>query len=122
VGCVNPDGDGSEDGGCNLMASVFTLLGKRWTGMIMDALISSGPIRFSEIPRLVPGVSERMLSARLSELIEAGLVERQVLEGPPVGVQYQVTSKGDALRPALDELRRWAERCLEVESPQPDPT
>jgi DNA-binding HxlR family transcriptional regulator len=97
--------------GCDTMTNVFALLGKRWSGLIMSTLIA-GPARFSEIFRAVPGVSERMLSARLTELIAAGLVERQVLEGPPVGVQYQVTEKGAGLEPALTELERWGERCL----------
>jgi DNA-binding HxlR family transcriptional regulator len=96
---------------CDAMSSVFALLGKRWSGIIMSTLIS-GPARFSELGRQVAGVSERMLSNRLTELIAAGLVERQVLEGPPVGVLYQVTPKGAALRPALDELQRWAEQNL----------
>lgn len=99
---------------CDTMTSVFALLGKRWTGLIMNTLMS-GPARFSEIVRAVPGVSERMLSARLTELISVGLVEREVLEGPPVGVQYQVTEKGAGLRPALDELERWGQRCLMAE-------
>jgi DNA-binding HxlR family transcriptional regulator len=93
------------------MTSVFDLLGKRWNGLILSMLIA-GPARFSEIVRWVPGVSERMLSSRLTELIGAGLVERQVLEGPPVGVQYHVTPKGAALRPALEELQRWSEEHL----------
>lgn len=97
---------------CDAMSSVFALLGKRWSGVIMGTLIS-GPARFSELARLVSGVSERMLSNRLTELIAAGLVERRVLEGPPVGVLYQVTPKGAALRPALDELQRWAEQNLD---------
>jgi DNA-binding HxlR family transcriptional regulator len=97
---------------CDTMTSVFALLGKRWSGIIMSTLIS-GPARFSELARQVAGVSERMLSNRLTELIAAGLVERQVLEGPPVGVLYQVTPRGAALRPALDELQRWAEEHLD---------
>lgn len=107
--------DGADGEPCDVLSSVFSLLGKRWTGVIVSTLIYDGPARFSEFARRVPGVSERMLSARLTELIEAGMVERQVLEGPPVGVQYQVTAKGAALRPALEELQRWAEQCLGVD-------
>jgi DNA-binding HxlR family transcriptional regulator len=105
----------TEDGlDCDAMSHVFGLLGKRWTGLVVSTLMA-GPVRFSEITRLIPGVSERMLSARLTELVDAGLVERQVLEGPPVGVQYQLTPKGAALRPALDELQNWAEQHLEAD-------
>jgi DNA-binding HxlR family transcriptional regulator len=61
---------------------------------------------------LVPGVSERMLSERLTELAAAGLVDREVEEGPPVNVQYRLTDRGEALRPALAELERWGHEQL----------
>jgi DNA-binding HxlR family transcriptional regulator len=92
---------------CQALTPVFALLGKRWTGLIIGTLLH-GPTRFAEICRRVPGVSERMMSGRLNELIAAGLVERQVLGGPPVGVEYHLTASGEALRPALAELGRWA--------------
>jgi DNA-binding HxlR family transcriptional regulator len=96
---------------CQALTPVFALLGKRWTGLIIGTLLQ-GPARFAEIGRLVPGVSERMVSGRLNELIAAGLVERRVLSGPPVGVEYRLTPGGQALRPALDELGRWAAEHL----------
>lgn len=96
---------------CQALTPVFALLGKRWTGLIVGTLLQ-GPTRFAEICRLVPGVSERMVSGRLNELIDAGLVERRVLSGPPVGVEYRLTAGGEALRPALDELGRWAAQHL----------
>jgi DNA-binding HxlR family transcriptional regulator len=100
-----------EEGGCEALTAVFALLGKRWSGLIVGTLLS-GPARFSEILRQVHGVSERMLSGRLNELVAAGLVERTVLDGPPVGVEYRLTPRGEALRPALDELGRWATEHL----------
>jgi DNA-binding HxlR family transcriptional regulator len=96
---------------CQALVPVFALLGKRWTGLIVGTLMQ-GPTRFADICRLIPGVSERMLSERLNELIGAGLVERRVLCGPPVGVEYRLTPVGEALRPALDELGRWASEYL----------
>jgi DNA-binding HxlR family transcriptional regulator len=105
VGAV-ADG-GVEPTRCQALTPVFSLLGKRWTGLIIGTLLS-GPTRFSELCRLIPGVSERMVSSRLNELIGAGLVERRVIDGPPVGVEYHLTPSGAALRPALDELGRWA--------------
>jgi DNA-binding HxlR family transcriptional regulator len=96
---------------CHALTSVFALLGKRWSGLIIGTLLA-GPARFSEISKLVPGVSERMLSGRLNELVAAGLVAREVIEGPPVGVRYRLTARGEALRPALAELERWATEHL----------
>ncbi|ADP78976.1 winged helix-turn-helix transcriptional regulator [Pseudofrankia inefficax] len=105
-------GPGERDGvSCHALTPVFALLGKRWSGLIIGTLLA-GPARFSEISRLVPGVSERMLSGRLNELVAAGLVAREVIEGPPVGVRYRLTVRGEALRPALAELERWATEHL----------
>jgi DNA-binding HxlR family transcriptional regulator len=99
---------------CQALTPVFGLLGKRWTGLIIGTLMQ-GPARFAELCRLVPGVSDRMVSGRLNELIGAGLVERRVLNGPPVGVEYRLTACGEALRPALNELGRWAAEHLKAE-------
>ena len=96
---------------CQALTPVFALLGKRWTGLIIGSLLQ-GPSRFADIARLIPGVSERMLSERLNELVHAGLVERRVLDGPPVGVEYRLTEVGEALRPALNELGLWAKEHL----------
>lgn len=99
------------------LTTVFAVLGKRWTGLIIGVLLEQ-PAHFAELRRAVPGISERMLSDRLTELIDADLVIREVVEGPPLGVRYRLTEKGAALRPALDELRKWAEQCMKVRSPQ----
>jgi DNA-binding HxlR family transcriptional regulator len=106
---VTPPDD--EEGVCGAITQVFSLLGKRWSGLIIATLLD-GPARFSRIVRLVPGVSERMLSERLNELAAAGLIAREVDEGPPVTVQYRLTSRGEALRPALAELERWGSEQL----------
>ncbi|WP_320780031.1 helix-turn-helix domain-containing protein [Streptomyces sp. CRN 30] len=98
---------GVDDG----VERVFTLLGKRWNGVILASLMS-GPGRFAELRRAIGGISERMLSDRLAELGKAGLVTREVDEGPPLRVCYRLTSAGEALRPALEALGSWADRFL----------
>jgi DNA-binding HxlR family transcriptional regulator len=92
---------------CESLTSVFDLLGKRWTALIVDLLLS-GPARFSELARAIPGVSNRVLAARLLELTDAGLVERTVDPGPPTTTAYSLTPLGEHLGPALEELRAWA--------------
>lgn len=89
------------------LTRAFALLGKRWSGLVV-AVLTGGPARFAELRRAIPGISERMLSARLSELTDRGLVVREVVGGPPLGSCYRLTPAGMALRPALDELKRWA--------------
>ncbi|MFH9648328.1 winged helix-turn-helix transcriptional regulator [Streptomyces albidoflavus] len=90
---------------------VFELLGKRWTGPIIAVLMTQ-PVHFADLRRAIPGISERMLSDRLSELAAAGLVLREVTEGPPLRVSYRLTESGAELGPALSALRCWGEKHL----------
>ncbi|MEU3979432.1 helix-turn-helix domain-containing protein [Streptomyces sp. NPDC026672] len=96
------------DGG---ITRVFQLLGKRWSGLIVAVLLEQ-PTHFADLRRAVPGISERMLSDRLAELGAAGLVVREVDEGPPLRVSYRLTETGAALEPALKELGAWAQEHL----------
>jgi DNA-binding HxlR family transcriptional regulator len=93
------------------LTQVFALLGKRWSGVILGLLLQ-GPARFAVLARTIPGISERMLSDRLNELSRAGLIDRTVLDGPPLGVRYQLTESGRAIGPGLLRLGEWAERYL----------
>jgi DNA-binding HxlR family transcriptional regulator len=101
-----------EPVGCDeVLTSVFALLGKRWTGVVIAVLLER-PARFAEIARAIPGIAESMLSARLAELCEAGLVHRHVVDGPPIASVYGLTPRGAALRPALLALGKWAHAHL----------
>ncbi|MEU4092486.1 helix-turn-helix domain-containing protein [Streptomyces sp. NPDC026673] len=95
----------------NAMTRVFAILGKRWSGLIVSVLTQQ-PAYFAELRRAIPKISERMLSDRLTELGEAGIVVREVDPGPPLRVSYRLTEAGEALGPALGELGSWAERYL----------
>jgi DNA-binding HxlR family transcriptional regulator len=98
----------------------FGFLGKRWNGLIIGVL-TGGPSTFSGLRRAVGGISDSVLSDRLTELAAAGLVRRDVDAGPPVTVAYALTDAGAALMPVLDQLTAWArtnlpvERCAEQE-------
>jgi DNA-binding HxlR family transcriptional regulator len=96
------------------LTSVFGVLGKRWTGLVIGVLLER-PARFAEIARAIPGITESMLSTRLAELKDAGLVTREVLEGPPIASLYRLTPSGEALRPALMALGQWAHAHLVAE-------
>jgi DNA-binding HxlR family transcriptional regulator len=93
------------------LARAFSVLGKRWNGVLIGALID-GPAGFTQLARSVEGISESVLSDRLSELAQTGLVLRRVHEGPPVTVSYELTERGQALVPALRALARWATDSL----------
>jgi DNA-binding HxlR family transcriptional regulator len=89
------------------LVQVFSFLGKRWNGVILGTLVN-GAVGFSALARRVEGISDSVLSDRLAELQAWGLVIRSVVPGPPVAVEYALSTSGEELVPALEELRRWA--------------
>ena len=93
------------------LVRAFSFLGKRWNGLIIRVL-AHGPASFSGIRRAVGGISDSVLSDRLSELARAGLVHRTVDEGPPVAVSYQLTDAGESLTPVFQQLAIWAQTSL----------
>jgi DNA-binding HxlR family transcriptional regulator len=93
------------------LTRAFELLGKRWTGVIL-ATLRGNVVGFRVLSRAVPGISDSVLSDRLSELTAAGLIVRSVEEGPPVSVSYSLTEAGGALLPALEQISVWANQYL----------
>jgi DNA-binding HxlR family transcriptional regulator len=93
------------------LARAFTFLGKRWNAVVLGSL-STGPAGFRELARSIDGISDSMLSDRLSDLTAAGLITRTVDEGPPVAVSYALTDRGRALMPALEQIAHWAKEHL----------
>jgi DNA-binding HxlR family transcriptional regulator len=89
------------------LARAFGFLGKRWTAVILGHL-SYGPAGFRDLSRGIGGISDSVLAERLAGLAGGGLVTREVREGPPVTVTYELTQRGRALMPALDLIARWA--------------
>jgi len=96
---------------CPLYHEAVELVGRRWTGAILRVLLD-GALRFSEIAQAVPELSDRLLSERMKELERRGMVERTVISGPPLRVEYSLSQMGQELEPALFELQRWANRWL----------
>lgn len=93
---------------CDASVSLaFTILGKRWNGLIL-ATLGAGPMSFTVLRRTVTGISDAVLSDRLSELTEATLLSRHVDPGPPVTVSYSLTPAGERLLPVLQQLGDWA--------------
>jgi len=90
------------------------LLGKRWTGLIIRALMQ-GPRRFNELLLIVERVSDRVLTERLRELEAAGLVERKVIPESPVLILYSLTPKGQAMQEVLQALQGWADEWVTPE-------
>ena len=105
-------------GCCPHLHEAVELIGRRWTGAIIEVLRHDGPLRFSEIVQAIPGLSDRLCSERMKELEARGVVERTVHPGPPVRVEYELTPMGRALGPSLSALQDWAHRWLEPARPE----
>jgi DNA-binding HxlR family transcriptional regulator len=93
------------------LGRAFGFLGKRWTAVLLGHL-SGGPAGFRELSRAIGGVSDSVLSDRLSDLAAGGLVTRTVESGPPLSVTYALTPSGQALMPALEQIAEWAKLHL----------
>ena len=98
---------------CPRYEHAVQLLGKRWTGLLLNALMG-GSRRFCELAAEVDGLSDRVLSDRLRELESEGIVERIVYPQIPVRVEYQLTDKGRALKPVVNAIHEWATQWIEL--------
>lgn len=96
---------------CPYYHHAVELIGRRWTGAIVRALLGGGE-RFSDLTAAIPGLSDRLLSERLKELEAEGVVVRTVVPETPVRIQYRLTEKGRALAAAVDALSSWAHDWL----------
>lgn len=96
-----------DAGDCDAVHRALALLGRAWAGAVLWALLEEAE-RFTDVRAAVPGISDAVLTARLRELCDHGLVERHVEPGPPVAVRYLLTDAGRATRPVLEALRDYA--------------
>ncbi|WP_155055374.1 winged helix-turn-helix transcriptional regulator [Streptomyces blattellae] len=91
------------------------LLGRisdKWVGLVLSAL-SSGPMRYSDLGRKIPGVSPKMLTQTLRSLERDGLLTRKVTPSVPVRVDYEVTPLGASLSHMLTAVKDWAETHID---------
>jgi DNA-binding HxlR family transcriptional regulator len=92
---------------CAKFESAFQVLGKRWTGLIVNQLID-GVKRFNELENEIK-ISGKVLSFRLKELEQLGIVSRVVYPETPVRIEYSLTEKGYALKPIMAEISKWSD-------------
>jgi len=90
--------------------AAFRMLEGRWKMVIIFHLFDRQVLRFSELERAIPGVSQKMLIQQLRELERYGIVERVVYPQVPPKVEYRLSDWGRAMCPALDVLLEWAAR------------
>lgn len=98
-------------------ARALEIVGERWALMIIRDLLV-GPKRFTDLHRGLPGIPTNVLTARLKEFEEAGIVRRRALPRPERGVVYELTSYGTQLEDTVVHLGRWGAKLLC--EPRPD--
>ncbi|MDT4894680.1 MAG: hypothetical protein QOE97_3715 [Pseudonocardiales bacterium] len=99
------------------IARALDVVGDRWTLLIVRELLLQGPCRFTDLKNGLPGVATNLLSTRLKELENAGLVAREDAPPPVATVLYNVTENGLALQPVLKALGLWGLRYMSEERP-----
>ena len=99
------------DYGCPVEATV-DVLGGKWKAVILYYLFS-GPKRFNELRRLLPNVTQRMLTLQLRELELDGIVNREIFKQIPPRVEYSLTEFGVSLGPIIIQMRDWGEVYME---------
>ena len=97
-----------EDWSADRAEEAFKLLEGRWKMMIVFHLFDKGVMRFSELERAIPLAPQKMLTQQLRDLEAKVIVQRTIYQEIPPKVEYKLTPLGQALRPALQELVRWA--------------
>jgi DNA-binding HxlR family transcriptional regulator len=101
--------------GCPVESTLSFLDGK-WKGVILHHLLEDGTLRFNELRRRIPAVTQRMLTKQLRELEEAGLLSRTVFPVVPPRVDYALTPIGRSLEPVIAALRLWGKEHVICEN------
>lgn len=96
---------------CPKFEQTFKILGKKWTGLIIDVLLE-GPCRFKDLVQSIDGVSDRVLIERLKELEAYNIVTRDLGENSNIRTGYQLTEKGKDLEGVMDQIQTWADRWI----------
>ncbi|KRL12897.1 winged helix-turn-helix transcriptional regulator [Schleiferilactobacillus perolens] len=104
----------TEEGLCPRFAKIFSILGKKWNGLIIEALLKNGTQRFKELAAMVPACSDRVLVERLRELESENFVER-VTHDDSALIEYRLTARGASLQPVMTDIHHWADEWITPE-------
>ncbi len=96
------------------MDVAMNFIGGKWKAVVLWYLRKDKK-RFSELNRLVPGITEKMLSMQLKQLEQDGIVERVLYAEVPPRVEYSLTPFGRTLNPLLEVLAKWGREAAETE-------
>lgn len=94
---------------CPKFTHTFMILGKKWNGLIIEALLEQGTMRFKDIAKSITKCSDRVLCERLKELEEEKIVSRNTYPGLS-RVDYSLTKRGQELGPVMKEVHDWSDK------------
>lgn len=94
--------------GCSVEAAL-AVIGGKWKGTILYRLFTDEVLRFNEIRRILPDVSQRTLTAQLRALEQDGIISRTAYPEVPPRVEYRLTEYGTTLREAVNALKAWGD-------------
>lgn len=92
--------------------NVLARIGDKWTLIVLYSL-ENGTLRFNELYRSIPDISQKMLAATLKVLVSDGIVRRTLYPGVPPIVEYSLTERGTSLIPHINALIDWAKQNME---------
>lgn len=107
----------TQDFHCPIEATL-SVLGGKWTPLVLWELREE-TLRFSALRRRIPDITKKMLSQRLQELADAGVVHREAYAEVPPRVEYSLTPFGQTLRPVLDAMCDWGTEYLSTQKSCP---
>ena len=96
---------------CPRFEKAVNILSQRWTALVIYQMLES-PKRFGEIQSAI-GVSGKVLSDRLKNMEQEGLIKRDVYHETPVVIEYSLTQKGESLEPVLRDIENWSKEWIE---------
>ena len=93
---------------------IMGIIAGKWKPAVIYALVSNGTLRFNDLRRLIPGVSQRMLTQQLRDLERHGIVKRVLYPQVPPRVEYSLTKLGRSLHPIFRSVCHWADKNFAV--------
>lgn len=94
---------------CKHFVNAFSIIGKKWNGLIISSLCDTHMMRFKDLARCIESCSDRVLVERLKELEEQRIVKRNVDQETGI-ISYGLTPRGAALKPVFDAVHSWADK------------
>ncbi|WP_339159180.1 helix-turn-helix domain-containing protein [Paenibacillus sp. FSL W8-0186] len=93
--------------------ATLDVIGGKWKLLIL-CYLNCGPMRSSQFRKVIPNLSQKMLTQQLRELEEAGIINRTIYNEVPPKVVYEISELGKSLKPILDQLGKWGEQYINV--------